>query len=91
LFGLLVFLHAFSSFAATDPTLARTTSGVAHGTSDGKVVSFLGLPYAAPPVGKLRWAPPAAPESWQGIRQANSFGNICPQPSMNLFASIRGN
>lgn len=43
--------------------------------------SFKGLPYAAPPVGALRWRPPQAVAAWQGTREANRFAPICPQPS----------
>jgi para-nitrobenzyl esterase len=42
---------------------------------------YLGIPYAAPPVGALRWEPPHAAASWRGIRQATSFAPHCPQPA----------
>ena len=41
---------------------------------------FLGIPYAAPPTGNLRWRPPASPASWEGVRDATQFGPSCPQP-----------
>ena len=44
-----------------------------------KYAAFLGIPYAAPPVGNLRWQPPQSPASWQGVREATSFGPACPQ------------
>ncbi len=40
---------------------------------------YKGIPYAAPPVGNLRWAPPAAAPSWHGVRTTTTFGNECPQ------------
>ncbi len=43
------------------------------------LVSYRGIPYAAPPTGGLRWKVPAAAASWSGVRQATAFGNICPQ------------
>jgi para-nitrobenzyl esterase len=43
------------------------------------VSSFLGIPYAAPPVGKLRWKAPAPPAKWNGVRKATSFGARCMQ------------
>jgi len=50
-----------------------------EGKDDGAVHSFLGIPYAAPPVGNLRWKPPAAAASWTGVRKATEFGNHCMQ------------
>jgi para-nitrobenzyl esterase len=47
---------------------------------DGSITVYKGLPYAAPPVGPLRWRPPAAPAAWEGVRKADSFGPACPQP-----------
>ncbi|KAI0202210.1 alpha/beta-hydrolase [Astrocystis sublimbata] len=43
--------------------------------------SFLGVPYAAPPVDDLRWRPPQHPLPWTGVRAADRFGNSCIQPS----------
>lgn len=44
------------------------------------VVVFKGIPYAAPPLGELRWQPPQTVQSWEGIRVCDTFGPICPQP-----------
>ncbi|KAI1322635.1 alpha/beta-hydrolase [Xylariaceae sp. FL0255] len=50
--------------------------------------AFLGVPFAAPPVGDLRWCPPERPHPWTGIRRCHKFGPSCPQvpaPSNSLF------
>ena len=41
--------------------------------------AFLGIPYAAAPVGNLRWRPPQPPQRWNGVRSANAYGPACPQ------------
>lgn len=60
-------------------TVAATESGQVQGVVEGDLVAFRGIPFAAPPVGSLRWSPPAPPVAWQGIRDAASFGHVCPQ------------
>ena len=59
--------------------IVRTDDGLVRGTTAGTVAEFLGLPYAAPPTGNLRWRPPAPPASWAGVRDATQFGPSCPQ------------
>jgi para-nitrobenzyl esterase len=44
-------------------------------------VEFLGVPFAAPPVGPLRWAPPHPVAAWTGVRDASTNGPACPQPT----------
>lgn len=44
------------------------------------VEAFLGVPYATPPSGNIRFMPPVAPIHWRGVRQANRLGPVCPQP-----------
>jgi para-nitrobenzyl esterase len=83
-------------FAACTAMAARAdhltaTVHVATGDLQGKVVAgvdeFLGIPYAAPPVGDLRWRPPAAPASWSGTRRVTAFANTCAQASRGIFAA----
>lgn len=58
-------------------------SGLVSGapTPDGAVRVFRGIPYAAPPVGKLRWQAPQPAAHWDGVREADQFGAICMQPA----------
>ncbi len=59
--------------------VVRTASGAVRGLASGAVDEFLGIPYAAPPVGALRWRPPRPPASWPGVRPAIMFAPHCPQ------------
>ncbi|MDK2761931.1 MAG: carboxylesterase family protein [Sphingopyxis sp.] len=61
-------------------TEVRTDAGTVAGTADARVISFKGIPYAAPPVGPLRWKPPEPAVAWKGVRDAKAYGNACPQP-----------
>jgi para-nitrobenzyl esterase len=60
-------------------TLTPTTSGPITGTTAHGITAFRGIPYAAPPIGDLRWRPPVAPAPWTKPRPATGFGNFCPQ------------
>lgn len=76
-----------ASHDASAPTVT-VQSGVLAGTYFGSArneVAFLGIPYAAAPVGELRWKPPQPINKWKGIRQATSFGAACPQLPANWF------
>ncbi|EAT59445.1 Carboxylesterase, type B [Chlorobium ferrooxidans DSM 13031] len=55
-------------------------SGPICGRAEGDVRIFLGIPYAAPPVGPLRWKPPEEVASWAQVRNCKEFGPSCPQP-----------
>lgn len=56
-----------------------TDKGQIQGRTTGPVDAWLGVPYAQPPVGALRWEPPEPAASWTGIRNAISYGNECTQ------------
>ena len=59
--------------------VVRTANGAVRGLASGAVDEFLGIPYAAPPVGALRWQPPQPAASWSGVRAATQFAPHCPQ------------
>ncbi|MCC7462652.1 MAG: carboxylesterase family protein [Gammaproteobacteria bacterium] len=63
----------------TAAQIVHTESGVVRGVRAGDLVAFKGLPYAAPPVGPLRWKPPARAARWDGTRAADVFAPACPQ------------
>jgi para-nitrobenzyl esterase len=55
-------------------------AGKLQGAIEGNMQAFKGIPYAAPPVGELRWRPPQAAQAWTGMHDASQFGPACPQP-----------
>ena len=59
--------------------VVRIGGGLVRGADNGGVSTFLGLPYAAPPTGNLRWRPPQPAAGWSGVRDATTFGPSCPQ------------
>ena len=63
----------------TPPDLVRIDTGELQGTVENGVAVFRGIPYAAPPVGELRWRPPQPVEPWENTRDASAFGHACPQ------------
>lgn len=69
---------------AKNMLLVKTHSGKVQGTMsiDGQVRAFLGVPFAAPPVGPLRWKAPQPVARWHGVRAATGFGSRCMQPGI---------
>ena len=61
------------------PSLVRVDGGELQGVVADDVVSFKGVPFAAPPTGELRWRPPQPAAKWTGVRQAAEFGANCMQ------------
>lgn len=81
LLGIGVILAAGPAWAALPDTL-RISSGLIQGVTGSKpdMLVFKGIPYAAPPVGPLRWRPPQPVKPWEGVRKAGQFGSRCMQP-----------
>lgn len=81
--GLAIFNGALSN--ASIPQPVQTQSGAVAGVpgADRAITVFKGIPYAAPPVGALRWKPTRQPANWQGILKADHFAASCPQPMLN--------
>lgn len=62
--------------------------GAVRGVTEGAVTSFRGIPFAAPPVGDLRWRPPAPPARWDQPIDATAFGDSCVQPTYSGQAPV---
>jgi len=60
--------------------IVNIKNGKLQGVEEYNMLAFRNIPYAAPPVGALRWRPPQPPRNWQGVRDASRFGEACPQP-----------
>lgn len=69
-------------------TTASTTAGQIRGIEHGAGLRFAGIPFAAPPVGDLRWRPPASVEAWDGVRDATTFGATALQNPDMLTAFL---
>jgi para-nitrobenzyl esterase len=65
--------------AAAAPVKAKLDTGVVVGQADNGVAVFRGIPFAAPPLGALRWKPPQPAKAWSGERAANANGAACLQ------------
>jgi para-nitrobenzyl esterase len=74
----LVFL-GLSQLAHAQISTAKVTGGDVSGLADGTIGVFKGIPFAAPPVGDLRWKAPAPVASWTGVKAATEFANACMQ------------
>src|SRR5207237_7376408 len=74
----LILLVSFAAMALPFDEV-KTEAGVVAGTTnaDHSVRIFKGVPFAAPPVGNLRWKAPQPPLKWTGVRHADKFGSAC--------------
>ena len=71
--------HGKSNDSKNKTPAIVTESGPLKGIIEGNISEFLGIPYAAPPVGNLRWMPPQSFGRWNGLLDASTFGNVCTQ------------
>ena len=71
-----------AAWAQASGTPVRLDTGLLTGVAarDPSITVYKGIPYAAPPVGPLRFRAPEKPAAWSGVRQADTFGALCPQP-----------
>lgn len=77
-------LFAVSAVADNNPNV-QTAEGPVRGFTKNGVDIFLGIPYAKPPVGNLRWQPPAPVKRWKDALDATQYGNTCPQARADSF------
>lgn len=83
-----------SSWEGDDPLVVETEHGKVQGVTTDGIRAWRGIPFAAPPVGDLRWAPPQEPDDWDGIRKARSYSAAClqgaPTPGQTGAAVLEG-
>ena len=86
--GMILALSAHFAGAADTPDEVTVEQGKLQGTTnaDHSVRLFKGIPFAAPPVGDLRWKAPQPAAAWGGVRKADTFGSACLQT--NVFGDI---
>ncbi len=88
--ALLVMLFAGAFCLAQPPAPVRVEGGLLQGTSEDGLVVYRGIPFAAPPVGELRWRAPQPAPAWSGVRQAGKFGPSCVQGMRTPAGSDQG-
>ena len=71
--------HTAFAQPTVDPLIAMVEGGSVGGVAAGVVISWKGIPYAAPPIGDLRWRVPQPVKAWAGVKEANRFGPACMQ------------
>jgi para-nitrobenzyl esterase len=71
----------------TEPGVVKTDAGSISGLQQDGLRVYLGIPFAAPPTGELRWRPPAPVQPWSGVKETKAFGPNPPQQAP-LNASV---
>jgi para-nitrobenzyl esterase len=74
--------------APANGPIVKVRQGEAQGIVADGVAIFKGLPFAAPPVGDLRWRVPQLPAKWSGVRAANAFSSTCAQAEDCLYLNV---
>ena len=72
----------------TRPLDVRVSGGYVRGVREGGTIAWRGIPYAAPPIGRLRFRAPQRVVPWNGFRDAASFGRVAPQAHKGQFAGV---
>lgn len=80
----LIALQSLATAQAAAPTV-QTAYGKISGVEERGAHAYLGIPYAQPPVGDLRWRAPVKPVSWNGVRDGSHFGSNCLQRDATAF------
>src|SRR5215831_5186888 len=82
---LMTSIISFAQLGDSSPKV-KTANGILEGVNESGVVSFKGVPFAAPPVGGLRWREPQPVKNWSGVRKADKFGPRAMQ--LSLFGDM---
>jgi para-nitrobenzyl esterase len=81
-----------SAYGASAAPVVGTQEGVIQGFIKNGVAEFLGVPYAQPPVGNLRWKPSKKHEPWAGVLKTTAYGPTCAQVvTLGVFAGPANN
>ncbi|MGH9563423.1 MAG: carboxylesterase family protein, partial [Terracidiphilus sp.] len=81
---LLLVLPSISAMALAQPPTTPTQFGLISGTSEDGLSVYKGVPFAASPIGDLRWRPPTPVAPWTGTRKADAFAPACTQNSISM-------
>lgn len=80
IFLVIVGFSAGSTQNGSETGIVKTDAGLISGFEQDGLSSYLGIPFAAPPTGDLRWRAPVQVEPWDGIKETKVYSDACPQP-----------
>jgi para-nitrobenzyl esterase len=72
----------------TAGNIVKVEGGFVEGILEDDVIAYKGIPFAAPPLGDLRWRPPQPVKSWDGILKADKYGPACPQANIAMLGYL---